>query len=226
VPHGTSPTPPAASGKLQQYMVARPNNVEPLGGKVNYVVVYHPIVKKAAAIAQAIPGVQEGQVAVIMADGQILPATKFFLIDARQYWTQMSYDDGEVRAASRDKPAGDSVLEEHIESLVLGFTPKGLVAAKASWRKTRSPFAKAMAAAWRAQDGRWWEFTGTPVVEPRTTKKTGKPYTLLTALISPIDREEAKALQAWDSDAHAQAEIEKMDEAYRERCRSLDSLAK
>src|SRR5579884_3756331 len=88
VPDRTSPTPPTASGKLQEYLVARPVRVEPPGGKVPYVVVYHPIVKKAAAIAQAVPGVQEGQVVVVLADGQILPASKIHLVDARQYWTE------------------------------------------------------------------------------------------------------------------------------------------
>src|SRR5215470_16721924 len=87
---------PALTGKLQQYAVARPLNVQPPDGKVNYVVTYHPMAKKALAISNALPGVKEGDVVVIRADDHILPVSKLHLVDATQYWTTILYGDGDA----------------------------------------------------------------------------------------------------------------------------------
>jgi hypothetical protein len=169
--------------------------------------------------------VQEGQVVLVRADDRILPVFKLHLVDAEQFWTEISFDDGQVLAVGRKKPAEGAPLVEHIESLVVCHTPMGVVAAKATWRKTRSPFAKGMAAALREHGGRWQEFTGTPAVEGRTNKKTGKGYNLLTARIGAINSDEARALTDWANDPAAQAEFEKVAAAYEERVRFLDEKA-
>jgi hypothetical protein len=225
-PKSTSgpPSPPvtAGNGLLQRYGVA-PVNVEPLSGGVNYVVIHHPMGKHAAQISKEFPGIQEGQLVVKLVDGRYLAVAKVHLLAARQYWTHLDYASGDVLAVRTQKPSGESLLEEHIESLVLCYTPAGIVAAKAAWRKTRSPFAKAMAAALREREGHWYEFTGVAVVENRTNKKTGKAYTLLTATISPLNSDEAAVLTRWKEDPAVQAEFDKVAAAYEERLRYLDS---
>ena len=215
---------PTAGGALQRYAVARPLDVEPPGARTPYASVYHPTSKKAAAISKAVPNIQEGQVVVILEDGSILSVLKLHLLHARQYWVQMAYGDGEVLAVSREKPSAGAALEEHVESLVLCYTPK-VVAAKASWRKTRSPFAKTMAAALRQREGRWMDFTGVPVVEARTNRTSGKPYTLVTAEINPTNTDEARLLQEWVEDAAAQAEFNQVEAVYQDRLRYLDGKA-
>jgi hypothetical protein len=217
---------PAAGGALQRYAVAQPLNVEPPGGKTNYVVVVHPMSRKYGAIAATIPGVQEGQVVVLLADGRILPVSKLHLVHAEQFWTQMSYDDGQVFDVTSERPAGEPDLDEHIESVVLCYTPAGVVSARATWRKTRSPFAKVMAKAVREKEGRWQEITGTPVVESRKNRKTEKPYTILTAHIGAINSDEARALNNWASDPVARADFEQVTAAYEKQVRSLREKAR
>src|SRR5262245_50697326 len=91
-PEGPTPEAPgltlrAPSGKLKEYLVARPLNVEPPGGKINYLVVFHPMALKGEAIKAAIPTIQEGQVVVLLADGRILPVARLHLVHAVQFWT-------------------------------------------------------------------------------------------------------------------------------------------
>jgi hypothetical protein len=215
----------AAEGALHRYPGSQPLDVEPPGARTPYASVYHPTSRKAAAISKAVPNIQEGQVVVIQEDGSVLPVLKLHLLHARQYWLEMAYGDGEVRAVSREKPSAGSALEEHVESLVLCYTPRGVVAAKASWRKTRSPFAKTMAAALRQREGRWMDFTGVPVVEARTNRTSGKPYTLVTAEINPTNTDEARLLREWVEDAAAQAAFNQVDAVYQDRLRYLDGKA-
>src|SRR5262249_42514818 len=158
------------------------------------------------AIKAAIPNIQEGQVVVLLADGRILPVARLHLVHAVQFWTDMNYADGEVREVTQEKPVGETHLVDHIETLVLCYTPAGVVAAKATWRKTRSPFAKTMAVAVEEKKGRWQEITGAPVVEGRTNRKTGKAYTVVTAHVSPINSEEVRALDEWAANPDTQRE--------------------
>lgn len=223
-PPATSPSLPTVHDRLRMFSIARPIKVEPIANKVNYALVFHPMNKKAAAICNAIPAVKEGQVVVLLDDDRIFPVIKLHLIHAVQYWTEMAYEDGEVLRATRQKPINDQRFDEYIESLVVCYTPAGLLAAKASWRKTRTPFAKAMAALCRQEEEEaCFQFTGTPVIETRTNRKTGKTYTLLNALINPINAEECQLLQAWLDNSEAQATYLKVKAAYEERLKYLDS---
>jgi hypothetical protein len=181
------------------------------------------MVKKAAAITTAIPTIKEGEVVVVRSDDRILPVHKLHLVHAQQFWTTVSYDDGEVLEVARERPATSSNLEEHVESLVLCYTPEGVVPAKATWRKTRAPFAKVAAVALRERDGRWQEITATPVTESRTNRKTGKGYTIVTAHVAPTNHEEARVLSKWVENADAQVEFEQVAAAYEERLRFLDA---
>src|SRR5262245_38526996 len=224
----TGPSLPStpATGKLKDYAVARPLDVEAPNSSAAYVQIFHPMCKKAAAISKALPSVQEGHVVLIQGDS-ILPVGKVQLLDAKQYWTRMSYDDGDLLAVSGTRPVDRTAnLEDHIETLLLCYTPEGVLAARASLRKTRSPFAKELARAVGEREGRWAEITGAPVVETRTVKKgenQGKKYTVLSAFISPIDAEEFKALQRFLADTDAQAKFDQVEAAYQERLRYLDS---
>jgi hypothetical protein len=222
-PDQTSLPVPAVTAALQRYAVARPLNVEPPGSRTTYALVYHPQCKRALAITSAIPGVREGQVIVLRADESIHLVHKLHLVDAEQFWVEMLYDDGKILAVSSERQPEDSPLKEHIESLIVCYTPAGVVAARATWRKTRSKFAKVMAVALRQRDGRWREFTGTPAVESGTNRTTGKPYTVITAHVGPINSDEAKALQQWHDDPAAQAEFDAAAAAYEERVRELES---
>ena len=231
IPEGPTPEQPgltlsAPSGKLKEYLVAGPLNVEPPGGKINYLVVFHPMAQKAEAIRAVIPNIQEGQVVVLLADGRILPVARLHLVHAVQFWTDLNYTDGEVLEVTQEKPGDETHLVDHIETLVLCYTPAGVVAAKATWRKTRSPFAKTMAAAEEEKKGQWQEITGAPVVEGRTNKKTSKEYTVVTARVSPINSEEARALVEWAANPDTQREFKAVADAYEERIRLLQSKAR
>jgi hypothetical protein len=219
-----APVPGPATHSLDLYTVARPIDVEPPGEGVPYVQVYHPSCRRSQAITRAIPNVREGDPVLICGD-RIQPVSRLHLIHAAQYYTNIAVDDGRILAISRTRPADcSSPLKEHIESLVLVYTPEGVVAAKAAWRRTRSRLAKVMAAALKEREGRWAEFTGTPRIESRTSRDD-KAYSLVTADVNPTNADDARLLQAWRMGEEAQKEFARVKAAYEQRLRSLDSMA-
>jgi hypothetical protein len=219
------PVPPAPIIDLDRYTVARPIRVEPPGGGVPFVQVYHPSCRRMQAITRAYPQTREGDVLLI--DGEtILPVLRLHMIHAAQYYTRMAVEDGRLLEVSRTRPVdGSSFLEEHIESLLLAYTPERLLTAKATWRKTRAPLAKVMAAELRKRENRWLEFVGSPRTENRTSG-TGIAYSIVTADVAPINADDARRLQAWFAEEKAQQAFARVKADYEQRLESLEAMAK
>jgi hypothetical protein len=215
---------PGTTGSLDRFAISRPIDVDPPGGGVPFVQVCHPSCRRMQAITRAIPKIREGDVVVVNGE-TIRPVLRLHMLHGAQYWAEMAPDDGQLLEVSRTRPTDpDSSLAEHIESLILAYTSDGILAAKATWRKTRAPLAKVMVAALQEREGLWFEFTGTPRIEDRTSRD-GIAYKIVTADIAPINADDARLLQTWLDDENEQKAFARVKTAYEQHLTCLDAKA-
>lgn len=188
-----------------------------------YVAVFFSKTGKAPDIYRACPGIKEGDF-YLAANGTFkqLNPCKFFIVEGRQLWVDMA-EDGTVNGVTAIDPRNwKSPYSEHCETAILAFTDEGLVAARATFRRTQAGGGRAAvkelqcvrdpesAAAWAEQSREHGEasklqlpfsrFTVTANTFKKVAKGSGRLCYPVSTTISPTTTGDARALVEYFSD--------------------------
>jgi len=190
--------------------------------------------KNAQQVQRALPNIDTGHpyVQVPGPDGnaRFYSVSDFLIVSAREFYTDTAFVGGEMvlrRATLTEPEDEDPDMKREIVATILVVTPDGVVPAVASFRSGKAPAAQTMVAAVR-DTGNWAAVVGTLRTSTRTVKKgknAGHNYTLANADTRPIDAVTAQKLRAWGDDPAAQTAAGRVQEAWKNKCRDIESVA-
>lgn len=238
----TAPQPPAPPAPATTTAVAKPvvsgfASLAPIpristpssGEKVPWLTFYSDKSRDAVAMSKSLGHLTNGQAVLKMPDGEggyVYHRVERFQVAAlKEYYTQHQFTPPNEYTITRAALQNDAErsLDTDIVALVLCHLDAGVVAAVAQFRKSHAVAAQVMAREIGDQGGDWQRVVGDLTYEQRIGKSK-YPYVVVSASTRSISAEEFSALQTWLSDPDAQAEGNKVIEAFKNKCASIEAV--